>query len=89
MLSEGRVALSTGTLYGALGRLLAQGVIRKSSDVDLKIDPEIDHGSVTRPTRERKYYELTPFGRRVLSVELNRMAAILAAASREFGGEGV
>ena len=31
-LSEGRVVLSTGTLYGALARLLEQGAIRKSTD---------------------------------------------------------
>ena len=31
-LSEDRVVLSTGTLYGALARLLEQGVIRKSAD---------------------------------------------------------
>ena len=32
VLSEGRVVLSTGTLYGALARLLEQGVIRKSTN---------------------------------------------------------
>ncbi len=31
-LSEGRIVLSTGTLYGALARLLEQGLIRKSGE---------------------------------------------------------
>ena len=88
-LSEGRVVLSTGTLYGALARLLEQGVIRKSSD-----DPGEDSaGSKSRSgsadVRERKYYELTQFGRRVLEVEINRMGTILATAGRELGEEGI
>ena len=88
-LSEGRVALSTGTLYGALARLLGQGVIRKSSG-DRREDssgPESRSGS--EDLRRRKYYELTRFGRRVLAVEISRMGAILAAASKELGEQGI
>ena len=88
-LSEGRVVLSTGTLYGALSRLLDQGVIRRSTDDGEKDDSgsKIRSGSVD--ARERKYYELTEFGRRILDVEINRMRAILATAGRELGEKGI
>jgi DNA-binding PadR family transcriptional regulator len=88
-LSEGRVVLSTGTLYGALARLMKQGVIRKSSN------DSGGHRSGSKSTlgnagvRVRKYYELTQLGRRVLDVEINRMGTILAAVSRELGEEGI
>ena len=88
-LSEGRVVLSTGTLYGALARLLEQGVIRKSTDDS----GEDSSGSKSRAgsadVRERKYYELTQFGRRVLEVEINRMSTILVTVSKELGEEGI
>jgi DNA-binding PadR family transcriptional regulator len=87
MLSEGRVVLSTGTLYGALARLLEQGVIRKSTG------DSGSSGSINRSDsadiRKRKYYELTQFGYRVLAVEIKRMGTILATASRELGLEGI
>jgi DNA-binding PadR family transcriptional regulator len=89
VLSEGRVVLSTGTLYGALARLLGQGVIRKSGDDD----GENSSGSISRSgsadVRVRKYYELTQFGHRVLEVEINRMGKILAMAGKELSEEGI
>jgi DNA-binding PadR family transcriptional regulator len=88
-LSEGRVVLSTGTLYGALARLLEQGVIRKSSDESGEDSSGSKSLSGRGDVRERKYYELTQFGRRVLEGEINRMATILATASRKLGEEGI
>jgi DNA-binding PadR family transcriptional regulator len=88
-LSKGRVVLSTGTLYGALARLLEQGVIRKSSDDRGEDSRGSKSRSGSAEVRVRKCYELTQFGRRVLEVEINRMATILATASRELGEEGV
>ena len=87
-LSEGRVVLSTGTLYGALARLLEQGVIQKSSEEDGKDGSHPEPESGGADTRTRKYYQLTQFGRRVLQVEIKRLGTILAAASRELGEEG-
>lgn len=84
MLSQGRISLSTGTLYGALARLLDQGVIQKSAGDDGQ-DPEDDGAA---GGRARKYYELTPHGRRLLEAELGRMEALLAAARRELGVAG-
>jgi len=88
-LSEGRVVLSTGTLYGALARLLKQGVIRKSSNESREQRSGSKSRSGDADVRVRKYYELTQLGRRVLEVEINRMGTILAAVSRELGEEGI
>lgn len=88
-LSEGRVILSTGTLYGALARLLEQGVIRKSTVDSGKDGSGPRSRSGRADIRVRKYYELTQFGRRVLEMEINRMSTILATAGRELGEQGI
>ena len=88
-LSEGRVTLSTGTLYGALARLLEQGVIRKSTDDSGGDSSGSKSKSGSADIRVRKYYELTQFGRRVLAVEIKRMGMLLAMASKELGQEGI
>lgn len=61
-LSDGRVTFSTGTLYGALKRLLECGWI---SGVD-KAEPD-------ESSRPRKDYRLTETGRHVLSAETDRL----------------
>lgn len=86
-LSEGRVKLSTGTLYGALARLLDQGVIQKSA-VDETKDTDTSAVRSGEP-RARKYYELTQYGRRMLKEELQRLQTLLAAARQELGKEGL
>jgi DNA-binding PadR family transcriptional regulator len=58
-MSEGRVTLSTGTLYGALLRLLDRGWIERFEEEDA--------------TRDRRAYRLTPLGRRSLKQEFERM----------------
>ena len=71
-LSEGRVELSTGTLYGALSRLLDQGWIARC-------EAEANEGNT--PGRPRKTYKLTQIGRRVLEAEISRLDALIAAAN--------
>jgi len=68
-LSEGRVKLSTGTLYGAIKRLLGQGWIRR-------VDDPIPNGA----GRERKSYDLTELGRRVLNAEIARLQKLVSVA---------
>ena len=68
-LSDGRVRLSTGTLYGALKRLLDEGWIER---VD---DPE-----PVENDRPRKAYRLTSHGRRYLRAEVERMQKLVSAA---------
>ena len=76
-LSDGRVKLSTGTLYGALSRLLDQGWIARW---DGKGDEE------DAPGRPRKTYTLTQLGRRVLEAEIARLDAVVTAANLRTAG---
>jgi DNA-binding PadR family transcriptional regulator len=59
-LSGGRIRLTAGTLYGALGRLQKDGVIEEARE-------EVVDG------RKRRYYRLTPRGRLELSDEATRL----------------
>ncbi|PYT78658.1 MAG: PadR family transcriptional regulator [Acidobacteria bacterium] len=73
-MSEGRVRLSTGTLYGALARLLEEKWIERFK--------EQDH------SRGKQAYRLTAAGRRNLQREVTRMkhltrVAALRAARKE------
>ena len=70
-LSESRVVLSTGTLYGALKRLLDQGWIIRLDDADPKGN-----------SRDRKVYKLSQHGRRVLEDEIARLNKLLNAANQ-------
>ena len=58
-MSAGRVVLSTGTLYGALQRLLAQGWIERFENDDT--------------SRDKRRYRLTAKGRHNLQAEIDRM----------------
>jgi DNA-binding PadR family transcriptional regulator len=71
-LSDGRLKLSTGTLYGAINRLLDQGWIFRVED---PIPNDTD--------RERKTYELTEFGRRILNAEIGRLRKLVAVAQAQ------
>ena len=71
MLSDDRIVLSTGTLYGAIKRLLEQGWIERADD------PEPNDTD-----RERKAYALTQTGRRILKAEVERLQKLVATARR-------
>lgn len=68
-ISDGRVRLRAGTLYAALDRLRADGII----DVDRE---EVVEG------RLRRYYRLTPSGAEALAGEAARMRANASVATR-------
>ena len=68
--SGGTVRLGPGTLYGAVSRLLEDGIIEESEE---RPDPEMDD------TR-RRYYRLTKLGSRVLAAETERLAELVKAA---------
>jgi DNA-binding PadR family transcriptional regulator len=68
-MSERRVILATGTLYSALRRMLEDGWIERVKDI-----PSDDH------LRERKLYQLTDFGRRILEVETERIQKLFRLA---------
>ena len=66
-MSDGRVLLSTGTLYGALQRLLEDGWIERVEE--------------DNPARDRRTYRLTSRGRRNLQIEIERMRHLTKLAS--------
>src|SRR5256885_15207216 len=65
-LSGGRVLLSTGTLYGALQRLLDHGWIERVEEDN---------------SRDRRTYRLTSRGRRNLQMEIERMRHLTKLAT--------
>lgn len=74
-LSHGRVRLSTGTLYGAIKRMLEQGWIERIEE-----DGGKENG------RNRKSYQLSDIGRRILEAERERLGALMAAAQEAMAG---
>ncbi len=66
-LSSGRVRLSTGTLYGALRRLLDEAWIGRYGQADT--------------SREKQAYRLTRAGHQALRAELKRMKQLTRAAT--------
>jgi DNA-binding PadR family transcriptional regulator len=66
-MSGGRVLLSTGTLYGALQRLLEDGWIERVAEDDTP--------------RDRRTYKLTSRGRRSLQMEIARMRHLTKVAA--------
>ena len=68
--TEGNVQLGPGTLYGAIKRLLEQGVI---IETDEHPDPDLND-------ERRRYYRLTSFGQRVLQAEAKRLAGLVQQA---------
>ena len=73
-LSDNRLSLSTGTLYGAIRRLLDLGWIeRQDGDADLAPDSKVDG-------RGQKVYQLSEAGRRVLNTEVERLDLLVRKA---------
>jgi DNA-binding PadR family transcriptional regulator len=66
-LSEGRVRLTTGTLYGALARLLEDGWIERFDTRDT--------------SRDKQAYRLTTLGRTRLREETERLRHVARTAS--------
>lgn len=66
-LSAGRVRVSTGTLYGALRRLLEDAWIERFDQPDT--------------SRDKQAYRLTAAGRKQMQIELDRMKQLTRAAA--------
>lgn len=65
--TDREVVLSTGTLYGIIKRLLADGLIREVASLS---------------DERRTGYRLTPFGRRVALAEAERLRGLVTAAEK-------
>jgi DNA-binding PadR family transcriptional regulator len=68
--TSGRLSPTTGSLYQALRRLRESGLI---STVD---PPKEESGGDSR----RRYFALTPLGRRVMALEVERLESLIAMA---------
>ena len=71
-LSQGRVRLAPGTLYGALNAMVEKGWI---------VQLPVEDGS------RRKEYRLTESGRAVLNNELSRLKELVSNGEAILGGE--
>jgi DNA-binding PadR family transcriptional regulator len=69
-LTGGQVKMGPGTLYGSIKRMLDTGLITES---DERPDPDLDD-------QRRRYYRLTPLGRRFLQAEAKLLNDQVAAA---------
>ena len=65
--TEGRLVLEAGTLYQAIKRLREEGMIEEA-------------GAPAGADARRRYYGLTPLGRRVLRAESERLAELVEMA---------
>ena len=74
-LSQGRVQLKVGTLYGVLDRLVSDGLV------------ELDREEVWQG-RLRRYYRLTESGSRTLTEEAERHAANARVATERLRAAG-
>src|SRR5690349_16833531 len=65
--SNGKVNLGPGTLYGAIKKMLEEGLIK-----ELK----------TKNTQRRRYYSITAKGTKILNLELERYQQALEVAKK-------
>lgn len=73
VVTEGKVRMGPGTLYGSIKRMLTAGLIEESDD---RPDPTLDD-------ERRRYYRQTGLGRKVLHEEAERMAELTVLARRK------
>src|SRR4051812_24684377 len=66
--SDGQIRMGPGTLYGSIQRMIDSSLIEESARRGTDDDDR------------RRFYKVTPFGRRVLDLELARLNALIAIA---------
>ena len=69
-LTDGDVRMGPGTLYGAIKRMLADGLIVEAEE---RPDPALDD-------QRRRYYRITADGERVCAAEVTRLERLLNQA---------
>ncbi len=77
-LSDGRMRMGPGTLYGSVKRMVADGLVEETTS---RTDRPLDE-------QRRRYYRLTPLGERVCAAELERLDALVRTAQRLVPGLG-
>jgi DNA-binding PadR family transcriptional regulator len=76
--TAGELKMGPGTLYGSIKRMMAAGLVEES---DTRPDPQLDD-------QRRRYYRLTPLGRRTLTAETTRLAQMLRVAQTKGAAAG-
>ena len=71
----GKLKLGSGVLYGSINKMLELGLIEES---DARPDPHLDD-------ERRRYYRITPYGRKVAQAEAARMRELVQLAAARFG----
>jgi DNA-binding PadR family transcriptional regulator len=71
----GKLKLGPGVLYGSIHKMLEWGLIEES---DERPDPHLDD-------KRRRYYRITPYGRKVAQAEAARMRELVQLAAAKFG----
>jgi DNA-binding PadR family transcriptional regulator len=70
--TDGKLNLGSGALYGSISKMLDQGLIEESEErPDFHLDDE-----------RRRYYRITPLGRRVADAESARLRNLVALADQ-------
>ena len=67
--SAGHIRMGPGTLYGSIQRMIESSLIEESQ-----------RRSAADGDERRRYYRLTPLGRRVLELDVARLDAIVSIA---------
>jgi DNA-binding PadR family transcriptional regulator len=77
-ITQGAVRMGPGTLYGTIKRLLEAGMIEET---DERPDPALDD-------ERRRYYRITPLGKRTAQAEAARLTLLVTVAQskRLMGG---
>jgi DNA-binding PadR family transcriptional regulator len=75
--TQGKLKLGPGVLYGSISKMLelGLGLIEESAD---RPDPHLDD-------ERRRYYRITPYGRKVAQAEAVRMRELVQLAAARFG----
>ena len=73
--TNGKINLAAGALYGSINKMLEQGFIEESGE---RPDPHLDD-------ERRRYYRITPLGRRVAEAEAARLRELVQLAGESLG----
>jgi len=77
--TAGKVNLGSCALYGSINRMLEQGLIEESEE---RPDPHLDD-------ERRRYYRITPLGRRAAQAEAVRLRELVRLAQDSLGLPGM
>ena len=70
ILSDGRMSIGPGTLYGSIKKMVSTGLIEESAR---RPDPALDD-------ERRRYYRITDLGRKVVAAEAERLSGLVREA---------